>query len=122
MKTKSFYDDIKADGYHVFSRTSAKIKGFYPNQFPDYPGAKLTDLSVGDQITVRVFFPVGSGKPPRVDGGYVDLEIEHVDTDHVFGVIQTQLPKEFALSAGDSLEIREDEILYKNKSQVHWWN
>jgi len=119
MKTKSFYDDIKADGDHVFSRTSAKIKGFYPNQFPDYPGAKLTDLSVGDQITVRVFFPVGSGKPPRVDGGYVDLEIEHVDTDHVFGVIQTQLPKEFALSAGDSLEIREDEILYKNKSQVH---
>ena len=116
---KSFYDDITTDGYHIFSRTRAKIKGFYPNQFPDYPGAKLSELSVGDHITVRAFFPVGSGKPPQVDGGYIDLEIEHMDEDQVLAVIQTQLPGNFALSTGNSIEIREDEILSKTKTQEH---
>ena len=116
---KSFYDDITTDGYHIFSRTSAKIKGFYPNQFPDYPGAKLSELSVGDRITVRAFFPVGSGEPPRVDGGYIDLEIERMDEPRVLAVIQTQLPGNFVLSKGDSIEIREDEILYETETSVH---
>lgn len=117
---ESFYDDILEEGYHIFSREKAKIPGFYPNQFPDYPGAKLSTLAIGDHITIRAFFAMGSGKPPRIDGGYVDLEIEHVDSDHVMAVILTRLPKEFALEAGESLEIREDEILYKTTgSQVH---
>jgi hypothetical protein len=116
---KSFYDDIITDGYHIFSRTSAKIRGFYPNQFPDYPGTKLSELSVGDTITIRAFFPVGSGKPPQVDGGYIDLEIEHMEEDHIFAVIQTELPANFALSTGDSTEIREDEVLYKTETHEH---
>jgi hypothetical protein len=113
----TFYDDIIEDGYHIFSRSSAKIKDFYPNQFPDYPGAKLRDLKVGDEITIRTFFPIGKGEPIQVDGGYVDLEIEHVDSDHLIAVILTKLPVEFALKTGDSIEIREDEILHKRVIQ-----
>ena len=114
-----FYSEIEEDGYHIFSIEKAKNPGFYPHQFPDYPGVKLKDLMVGDRITVRAFFPVGSGKPIQVEGGYIDLEIEHVDSDHVLGEIQTELPEEFALNTGDTLEIREDEILYKVEQQVH---
>ena len=114
-----FYSDIEKDGYHIFSIEKAKISGFYPNQFPDYPGVKLQDLRIGDRITVRAFFPIGSGDPIQVDGGYIDLEIEHVESDHVLGEIQSELPEEFALSTGDTLEIREDEILYKVEQHVH---
>ncbi|MDH5299614.1 MAG: hypothetical protein OEV91_11400 [Desulfobulbaceae bacterium] len=116
---EDFYSDIEENGYHIFSRTCARIKGFYPNQFPDYPGVRLKDLKVDDHITIRAFFPVGSGATLRVDGGYIDLEVEHIDSDHLFGVILTELPEGFALETGSSLEIREDEILYKTESQVH---
>ena len=115
----TFYDDIIEDGFHIFSLSNAKIKGFYPNQFPDYPGARLRDLEVGDIITIRAFFPIGKGDPPRVDGGFIDLEIEHVDSDHLFAVIITELPDEFALETGESVEIGEDEILYKKDGQTH---
>jgi hypothetical protein len=114
-----FYSDIERDGYHIYSRNNAKIKGFYPSEFPDYPSLSLGNLKAGDQITIRAFFPAGAGSTIRVDGGYIDLEIEHIETDHIFGVILTELPEEFALGTGDSLEIREDEILYKREAQVH---
>jgi hypothetical protein len=114
-----FYSDITEDGYHIFSLNKAKIPGFYPNQFPDYPGVKLNQLRVGDDITIRAFFPIGNEEPIQVDGGYIDLEIECVEPDLVLAVIQTQLPEEFALSTGDTIEIREDEILYKIESQEH---
>lgn len=115
-----FFHEIVEEGYHVFSLTNAKTPGYYPNQFPDYPGVKLSSLLVGDQITVRVFFLVGSGENVRADGGYIDLEVEVVETDHIIGRILTKLPKHFALETGTSLEIREDEILHKIKStQVH---
>ncbi|MEJ2689819.1 MAG: hypothetical protein P8130_07695 [Deltaproteobacteria bacterium] len=116
---ESFYDDILEDGYHIFSREKARIAGFYPNQFPDYPDVILSELSIGDRITIRAFFPVGSGDPPQVDGGYIDLEIEHIESDHVLAVIKTQLPEEFALSSGETIEIRQDEILNKVESQEH---
>jgi len=34
-------------------------------------------------------------------------------------VIVTELPDEFALGTGDSIEIKEDEILYKTDSTLH---
>jgi hypothetical protein len=45
--------------------------------------------------------------------------VEHIEGETVFGVIQTQLPKEFPLQAGDSLEIYPDEILYKAQMTEH---
>jgi len=108
-----FFSDIKEDGYHIFSLKNAKKPNFYPPELPDYPGAALKDLKEDDVITVRVFFGIGKGKNMRVDGGYIDLRVEFVEKDRVMGVITTQLPKEFELSTGESIEVFEEEILYK---------
>ena len=50
-------------------------------------------------ISIRVFFRIGAGGNVRADGGYLDLEVELIEGETVFGVIQTQLPKEFPLQA-----------------------
>jgi len=114
-----FFKDIEKEGYHVFSLEKAKISNFYPDVFPDYPGVHLQELLVDDVITIRVFFRVGSKKDFRVDGGYIDLQIEFVDVDKVVAVILTELPKEFPLNTGDSLEIYPEEILYKAEPTEH---
>ena len=114
-----FFKEILENGYHVFSMENAKVPDYYPNKFPDYPGVDLQNLHIGDVVTIRVFFRVGAGQNVRADGGYLDLEVEHIEDETVFGVIQTQLPKEFPLQAGDSLEIYPDEILYKAQMTEH---
>lgn len=112
-----FFSDIRADGYHIYSLKNAKKPNFYPPEFPDYPGLNLSDLKEDDIITIRVFFGIGSGKKMRVDGGYVDLEIEVVEKDSALGSIITELPKEFALSTGESIQVFAEEILYKSESK-----
>jgi len=114
-----FFKDILEDGYHIFSLEDAKIPDYYPHKFPDYPGIDLKDLYVGDVITIRAFFGTGAGENSRVDGGYLDLEVEHIEGDTVFGVILTKLPKGFPLETGESLEVFKDEILYKAKTTEH---
>ena len=79
-----FYSDIEKDGYHIFSIEKAKISGFYPNQFPDYPGVKLQDLRIGDRITVRAFFPIGSGDP-------IHVELKHSSLFYYFSFIKTHI-------------------------------
>jgi len=114
-----FFDEIEEDGYHVFSLKNAKIPGYYPNQFPDYPGVSISDLKIGDAITIRVFFKIGTGSNIHVDGGYIDLEVEFIDGDVILAGINTLLPDKFPLKTGGSLEIFEDEILYKVDSKVN---
>lgn len=114
-----FFKDIVEEGYHIFSLKNAKKPDFYPNEFPDYPGVSIKDLKVGDKITVRVFFRVGTGEEFRVDGGYIDLGVEDIFFDGVTAVILTELPKEFSLGTGDSIDVFEEEILYKNKVTDH---
>ena len=115
-----FFKDIKEEGYHIFSLKNAKKPDYYPNEFPDYPGVSIKDLKPDDLITIRVFFRVGSGgKDVRVDGGYLDLEVEFVEDDRVLAVIRTELPAEFPLGTGDSIEVFEEEILYKNEETEH---
>jgi len=67
----------------------------------------------------RVFFGIGKGKDMRVDGGHIDLRVEFVDKDRVTGAIITELPENIALSNGDSIEVFEDEILYKAEYKDH---
>ena len=114
-----FFQDIVEEGYHIYSLKNAKIPDYYPNEFPDYPGVLLKNLKVGDSITVRVFFRIGSGEEMRVDGGYLDLEVEEIGDDNVLAVILTKLPEEFSLEAGTSLEIFEEEILSKTEPAEH---
>ncbi len=115
----AFLSDIKKDGYHVYSLKNAKISDYYPNKFPEYPGVNIKDLQVDNVITIRVFFGIGKGKNMRIDGGYIDLKVEHIDGDTVLAVILTELPEEFPFKAGGSLEIFEDEILYKAEVTGH---
>ena len=114
-----FFKDIIEKGYHIFSLINAKKPDFYPNEFPDYPGVSIKNLKIGDTITVRVFFRVGTGEDIRADGGYIDLEVEHIEEKSVMAVILTELPKEFSLCTGDSIDVFEEEILYKNKVTDH---
>ena len=106
-----FFSDIREDGYHVYSLENAKKPGFYAPELPDYPGVALKDLKENDIITIRVFFGIGKGKNMRVDGGHIDLRVEFVDKNRVSAAIITQLPKEFALKTGESIEVFEDEIV-----------
>ena len=114
-----FFKEVMEEGYHIYSLKNAKIQGYYPNKFQDYPGVNLKELKIDDVITVRVFFAVGSSDNIRVDGGYLDLEIEKIDDDRVLAVILTELPDDYPLGTGDSVEVYEEEILYKAKSTEH---
>jgi hypothetical protein len=118
-KEPPFFKEVREDGYHIFSLKNANNPNYYPDELPNYQGVKLKDLKEDDRITVRVFFKIGSGRNMRVDGGYVDLEIELVENDTVMAVILTDLPEEFSLGAGDSIDLYEDEILYKVGEQEH---
>ena len=113
------FKDVIENGYHIFSLNQVKTPGFYPNKFPDYPGVMLSSLVVGDRITIRAFFRIGSGEPLQIDSGLIDLDVELIETDHIFGVIVTKLPTHFPLETGSSLEIMEDEILYKVGVTLH---
>lgn len=112
-----FFKDIREDGYHIYSLTNAKRPDFYPPELPDYPGVALKDLKEDDVITIRTFFGIGKGKNMRVDGGHIDLRVEFVDKDSVIAAVITELPQEFALSNGDSIEVFLEEILYKVESK-----
>jgi hypothetical protein len=50
----------------------------------------------------------------RVDSGLIDLRVGFIDEGKVLAVITTQLPKEFSLGTGDSIDVYEEEILYKS--------
>jgi hypothetical protein len=109
-----FFKEVRQDGYHILDLNNLKIPNFYPKELPDYPGVNIEDLEIDDVITIRVFFKVGKDKDFRVDSGLIDLRIEFIEEDKVLAAITTQLPKEFSLGTGDSIEVYEDEILYKS--------
>ena len=117
QKEPAFFKEVRKDGYHIYSRKNANKSDYYPDELPDYPAINIKDLKEDDQITIRVFFKIGSGGSMRVDGGYVDLEIELVEYDSIMGVVLTELPEEFALGHGESIEVYADEILCKVEEQ-----
>ncbi len=55
----------------------------------------------------------------HIDGGVIDLQIEEVHSESVMANILTALPEKFPLKAGGSIEIFEDEILYKADSRYN---
>ncbi|MBU4237534.1 MAG: hypothetical protein KKI01_14600 [Proteobacteria bacterium] len=114
----AFLNDIKEDGYHIYSLKNAKTPGYYPPELPEYPGVNIKDIQFGDVIALRVFFGIGKGKNMRIDGGYIDVKIEHVDDGEILAVVLTKLPKEFSIETGSSIEIYEEEMLYKTEITV----
>ncbi len=112
-----FFKEIRQEGYHVYNLENSEMPNYYPEELPEYPGVSLKELKVDDIITIRVFFGVGSGEEMRVDSGYLDLRVECIDIDKITGAIITELPEEFVLSTGDSIDIFEEELLYINEIQ-----
>lgn len=117
MQEPEYFVDIRENGYHVYNLENAETPGYYPEDFQDYPGVSLKELQPGDIITIRVYFGVGSGMEMEVDSGYVDLQVQELEVDRVVAVIVSELPEEYALSQGESLEVFEEEILCKNEIQ-----
>lgn len=112
-----FFKEVRQDGYHILDLNNLKVPNYYPKELPDYPGVNIKNLEIDDVITIRVFFKIGKGKNFRVDGGLIDLRVEFIEEDKVLAVITTQLPKEFSLNTGDSIDIYEEEILYKSSKE-----
>ena len=50
---------------------------------------------------------------PHINPIKANSAIEVVEKDSAMGSIITELPKEFALSKGESIQVFEEEILYK---------
>lgn len=115
----AFINDIKEDGYHVFSLKNANIPNYYPAESPKYPGVCIRDLKIDDVISIRVFFGIGTGKNMRIDGGMIDLRIEHINENSVMAEVLTILPESFPLGSGHSIEVYEEEILYRASSTEH---
>ncbi len=112
-----FLSDIEKDGYHIYSLLNAKTPGYYPPELPHYPGVNRDELRIDDVVTIRVFFGVGTGKHMRIDGGLLCLKIEQVEKDEILGAVLTQLPKEFSIQTGSTIELYLEEILYKTETQ-----
>jgi hypothetical protein len=112
-KEPPFFSEIKEDGYHIYNLKNAKEPNYYPSELPQYPGVALKDLKEDEVITIRAFFGIGKGKNMRVESGYVDVQVEFIDQNSVIGAILTELPDHFALKTGESIEVFEQEILYK---------
>ena len=108
-----FFKDIKEEGYHIYNLKNAQKPNYYPPELPDYPGVALKNLKEEDVIIIRVFFGIGKGKNMRVESGYIDIQVEFVDQNSVIGAILTELPDQFALKKGESIEVFHEEILYK---------
>jgi hypothetical protein len=110
-----FNKDLKREGFHIFSKKNAKIKGYYPEEFPKENNKELDikDLVEGDLVTIRVFFVISKFPVFQADGGYIDLEIELIEDGIIYGNILTELPAKFPLAKNSTLELRIDEILKK---------
>ncbi len=107
-----YHADLEEEGFHIFSKKKSKIKGFYPEEFPKYDEEiNLSNIKAGNVVTIRVFFLVSREPIFRADGGYIDLEIEFIDGETIWGNILTELPSQFPLAKGTSIESSIDEIL-----------
>ena len=113
-----FFQEIREEGYHIYSLDNAQKPDFYPSEFPNYPGVSIKELKENDIITIRIFVGIGKKTKMRVDGGLLDLRVEFVEEDKITAAIITQLPKQFPLGNGDSIEVFEDEILYRNDEYI----
>lgn len=112
-----YYTEIRQEGYHIYNLDNAEIPNYYPDLPQDYPGVYLKELTVGDIITIRVYFGIGSGEEMEVDSGYVDLQVNEIEIDKVVATIVSELPEEYTLSLGDTIDLYEEEILCINEIQ-----
>ncbi len=107
------FKDITEKGYHIFSLKNAKKPNFYPNEFPDYPVARIKDLKKDNWVAIRVFFLAGTDEYLQIESKLVEMEVGFVYDDSVVLEVITELTDDAPLEKYDSLELYEEDILYK---------
>ena len=113
MKTPNIFDDIKEEGYVVFSNKKKDLPNYYTTILNDYPGVSSKNLQTHNLFTIKVYVAHGvSLSLPRIIDDYIDLTVESITDVGVIGKIVTELPEDFPLKTGSSMEVLEEEILY----------
>lgn len=116
----NIFTDIEDKGYLIFSIKKANLPNYYPGVFSNYQDVNIHELNIYDLITIKVFVAVGDGNDlPQIIDRYIDLTIESIEGDKVTADILTDLPEDFPLSTGDSIELLEEEILLCVKYEGH---
>lgn len=107
------FRDIKERGYVVFSNKKKDLPNYYTTIFNNYPGVSIKNLNIHDLFTVKVYVAHGvKYSLLNIIDGYIDLTVESITEDGVVGKIITELPEDFPLKTGSSMEVLEEEILY----------
>lgn len=105
-----FTDEIDTEGFAIFSRKKAK-GDYYLTDFPEYKKIRLKDIREGDVYTIRAFFPKPGTEGLQIESGVMIVKVEFVDKEIVWACILTQLPEEFPLQKGTTIELSADELL-----------
>ena len=108
---KQFQKEIEEEGYAIFSKAKSRRAGYYPNDFPEFEDIDIDDIEVDDMMTIRAFFKIGNGKEFRIHGGLIDVDIEAIEGNTIWGNILTELPKAFPLQKGTTIELSVDQVL-----------
>ena len=109
----NIFSDIRKKGYVVFNLKNSDKNNYYPGTFNKYPGIGINTLNIYDIITIKVFVAEEEGDDlPRITDAHIDLTVESIEGDKVVADILTNLPENFPLSTGDSMELLEEEILF----------
>ncbi len=112
MRTPDIFNDIKENGYIVFSIQKSKLSNYYPGVANSYPGVSIKELRLYDLITIKVFITDERGDLPQLIDDYIDLTIKSICDGKVIAEVLTVLPEDFYFKTGSSVEILEDQILY----------
>ena len=115
----SFDSDLNNHSFHIYNKDKAKIKGFYPSKIPDdFHNLTISDINIDDIVTIRAYFLILKKPIYKIDSGKIDLQVECIDNNTIFGNILTELPSNFPLAKGTTIELDINEILYKQKSLI----
>ncbi len=113
----SFDLDLETDGFHIYNKDKAKTNGFYPSKIPDdFHNLSISDINIDDIVTIRAYFVISKKPIYKIDSGKIDLQVECIDNDIIFGNILTELPSNFPLAKDTTIELDINEILYKQKN------
>ena len=113
MKTSNIYNDIAEKGFVVFSNQKSKQLDYYPGVCNSYPGVSIKELKIYDLITIKVFITDERGDLPQLIDDYIDLTIKSISDGKVTAEALTVLPEDFHFKTDSSVEILEEEILYR---------
>ncbi len=110
---KDFTKKIEDDGYAIFSKNKNKKSNYYPNKFPKMEEIELIQIHESDVIEIRAFFKIEIENNYKIESGLITAKIETIVNDEIYANILTELPSNFSLQRGITIELRIDEIIRK---------